>query len=117
MDLPTSLGQRITYYRKKAGVRQKDLASAVGITPTALYRYERDMRIPPANVLMEIAKHLNVMSDTLLGLIQQKDSAAKTNEEYTLLRDYRALNNIGRKRLLEYSCGLTEMPKYTKTSS
>ena len=110
--MDTSLGQRITYFRKKAGLHQTDLAAKLGISQTALSRYETDQREPTVNMLVKIAKTLEITGDTLLGL-EHPERTAGNDIEFGLLQATRNLNNTGQKRALEYISGLAELPKYS----
>lgn len=106
---PSTLGQRIEYYRKKAGLKQKELAAIVGMSFNAISLYEGDKRKPNIAILSDIANALHVTSDTLLGL-----DKIKSNGEHTLLRIYKNLNDLGQERAIEIISGLEELPKYSK---
>ena len=108
----SSLGERITYYRKKAGISQKDLAIAAGMAPNSISNYEKDKRMPSIVVLQDLAKALNVTADTLLGL----ESPENTGES-NVLRAYRSLNSLGQDRVVELLAWLEETPKYINNSS
>jgi len=108
----SSLGQRIRYYRKKAGISQKNLAAAVAMSPNAISYYEKDKREPNILILMKLAKILNVTGDALLGL-EHPDLTAQNRDEYTLLSCFRRLNSLGQKRILGDITGLGELPKYS----
>jgi transcriptional regulator with XRE-family HTH domain len=108
-----SLGQRIVHYRKKAGFLQKELAAAIGITPTALNYYEKDKREPTVLVLANLADALGITGDALLGR-EHPDLIAKNKTEYSLLRAHRNLNNLGQERVLEYASDLSGLAKYTE---
>ena len=111
----SSLGQRIRYYRKKAGISQKDLAAAVGLSPNAISYYEKDKREPNILILMKIAKTLDVTGDALLGL-EHPDLAAKNRKEYALLHAFRSLKSVGQDRALEYVSALKELPYYSNST-
>ncbi|MDR2727572.1 MAG: helix-turn-helix domain-containing protein [Chitinispirillales bacterium] len=112
--MESSLGQRISHYRKKAGLLQKDLAAAVGISAQTLSYYESDKNDPPTAILVKLAEVLNITSDKLLGLNHLNPPAVYRNRnEYTLLRALRVLNNLGQERALEYISDLSELSKYT----
>jgi len=109
----SSLGQRIVFYRKKAGISQKELADAIGMSSTALSYYETDKREPNITILLRLAKKLNITGDTLLNAEPIPDMMIATNsDEYPLLRIFRGLNNLGRERLLEYAAALDGLPLY-----
>jgi len=107
----SSLGQRIRYYRKKAGFSQKDLAAAIGMSSNAISHYEKDNREPNILVLMNLAKILNITGDALLGLEHPK-LVAQNRNEYALLHAFRDLKSIGQDRALEYISALKELPHY-----
>ena len=106
-----SLGQRITYYRQEAGMRQKDLAAQTGISATALNYYEKDKREPNVLTLIKLAKALKITGNTLLG-IECPEAAACDANEYSLIRYYRKLNDRGKQKILEYAADLGGNPAY-----
>lgn len=53
-------GARIRYYRTKAGMTQKQLADACGISDPAIRNYELGNRIPSYDTLMDISEALGV---------------------------------------------------------
>ena len=55
-----TLGKRIRYYRKHAGMTQKELAEAVGLSEPAIRNYELDNRTPDRDTLTWIADALKV---------------------------------------------------------
>jgi len=108
-----TLGQRIVRYRKKAGFLQKELAAAIGITPTALNYYEKDKREPTVLILANLADALGITGDALLGR-EHPDIVAKNKIEHSLLCAHRNLNNLGQERALEYILDLSGLAKYTE---
>ncbi|MDR2577553.1 MAG: helix-turn-helix domain-containing protein [Chitinispirillales bacterium] len=108
----STLGQRIVYFRKKAGVSQKNLAAVAGIKPSTLSYYEKDKREPSVQIIKNLSKALNITGDTLLGLEPYPDLIAQNRDEYTLLSAFRTLNGLGQKRALESVSDLSEVPKY-----
>ena len=111
-----SLGQRIMHFRKKAGLSQKDLAGAAGISLSALSRYETGKREPTAVAIMNLAKALGTTGDTLLGLEPRPDLIAQNGDEAKWLRAFRGLNNLGKDRALEMVSCLKELSRYTVTN-
>lgn len=67
----STVGERIRYYRKRAGMTQKQLAQACGISEPAIRNYELDNRIPSMDKLEDIAYALNIsyyaLEDAVLG--------------------------------------------------
>lgn len=113
---PLTLGQRIVYFRKKAGIRQTDLAAIVGIKQSALSYYEKDRREPSVEVIRKISQALNITGDTLLGLEPYPDLIAQSRDEYTLLHLFRKMNRQGRVRALDNVRDLSEVPKYSSSA-
>jgi repressor LexA len=109
-----SLGQRITHYRKKAGLSQKALATVVEISPAVISRYESDKLEPNVSTLMKISKVLNITVDTLVGLDPLPDLIAQTSDEALALRIFRTLNDTGQGRVLEYSSMLSKSPQHAR---
>lgn len=111
-----SLGQRIRHYRTKAGLSQRALAAAVGISPAVLSRYEAGKLEPNVLTLMNIAKELKITVDTLVGLEPRPDLIAQNGDEALLLRLFRQLNDVGRDRALEYSSVLSGSPQHADSA-
>ena len=63
-----SLGQRIRAARESAGFTQENLAEAVGVSRTAVARWEGDDIEPKLQNLISIAELLHVSTDFLLGI-------------------------------------------------
>lgn len=112
----STLGRRITYFRKKAGISQKNLAAAVGIKPSTLSYYEKDKREPCVETIKKLSLALNITGDTLLGLDASPDLTVQNRDEYTILHIFRNMNNMGKKRALENISDLAEIAKYANTA-
>jgi len=107
-----SLGQRITHYRKKIGISQKDLATVAGISPTALNYYEKDKREPNVLILIKLAKALNITGGALLGLEPHPDMITQSRNEFLILNSIRELNARGQEKVLEYISDILDSGKY-----
>ena len=57
--------------RDQKGVTQKEVAIAVGCTPTVYSRYERGEREPDISTLCSLADYFEVSTDTLIGYINK----------------------------------------------
>ena len=57
--------------REQKGVTQKEVASAVGCTPTVYSRYERGEREPDISTLCSLADYFEVTTDALIGHIKK----------------------------------------------
>lgn len=64
-----TLGQRIAYYRKRAGLTQEELAEKCSVTPQAVSKWENDISSPDISLLPTISRLLNVSCDELLGAV------------------------------------------------
>ena len=63
-----SFGPRLTALRKARGFTQVELAKAIDATQRSVSYYENDDGIPPASVVMALAKALKISTDELLGI-------------------------------------------------
>lgn len=63
-----SLGNRIREARKQAGLTQEELAERIGVSRTAISRFELGEIEPSLRNLSALAESLNVSADRLLGL-------------------------------------------------
>lgn len=57
------IGERIKQAREAAGLNQRALAEMVGITAMAISKYEREESAPSSNVLLSIAKALDLRTE------------------------------------------------------
>lgn len=69
MSIPATIGERIRHARDAAGRTRLDLASAVGVYPTTLQRWESGDARVPADAAARIAQALGVdVAWLLLGV-------------------------------------------------
>lgn len=74
-----TIGDRILRARKHIDLNQKELCQITGITEASLSRYENNLREPKSDVLKKLAKALNVSSDYLIGLTDERNSVVNYN--------------------------------------
>ncbi|SDF30368.1 helix-turn-helix domain-containing protein [Sporomusa acidovorans] len=67
MILPI-LAERLTYLREQRNLKLKEVAEAVGITPSAVGSLEHGRRPISIETLMKMANFYGVSTDWLLGL-------------------------------------------------
>lgn len=67
------IAQRITQARNDLNINQKELAKRANITEANLSRYENGVREPKSAVLMRLADALEVTTDYLVGLTDEKN--------------------------------------------
>jgi|CXWL01.1.fsa_nt_gi transcriptional regulator with XRE-family HTH domain len=65
-------GPRLAALRKTAGYTQQQLADEIGASRRVIAYYEAESEHPPANLLVDLARVLNVSVDELLGLATAK---------------------------------------------
>lgn len=71
-----TLGENLRRLRDKKQLQQKELAAAVGISPSALCNYENGDREPSLEVVGRLADALDVTIDALLGREQPQTAEA-----------------------------------------
>jgi transcriptional regulator with XRE-family HTH domain len=67
-------GPRLAQFRGSAGYTQAELAQAIGGTRRMVAYYESENHLPPAHVLVELARALEVSTDELLGIKRRKQN-------------------------------------------
>lgn len=75
----TGFGARLSQLRKDAGYTQKELADEIDSTRRVIAYYETESDHPPASLLVDLARALNVTTDELLGVKAVKKKIAKSD--------------------------------------
>lgn len=85
------LGNNIKELRKKKGLRQEQLAEAMGVSTASVSKWETNQSYPELTLLAELADFFEVSIDTLIGhnlsadrleaLISQMGKAADDRDE------------------------------------
>ena len=128
--------------RKQAGLSQQELADKLGVSRSRIGMYETGKREPDLDDLQKIASALGTTSGVLLGEANLAELiAAETGnkvlmntfeqmragnpddpyltfpqEEQRLLDLYRALNEEGQEKLVDYADDLVTSGKYIKSN-
>jgi len=90
-----SFGERLAALRKAAGYTQAELAEEIGVSRRIITYYEGESDYPPADLLPQLAKALNMTIDELLGSGSIKKTA---NPSYSRLqRRLQQLEKLGAK--------------------
>lgn len=71
----SQFGERLSALRKARGLTQVQLAEAINSTQRAISYYENEAGYPPAPVIADLARALNISADELLGLSPAATSA------------------------------------------
>ena len=88
METKEIFAKRVIALRKEKGISQSQLADLVGISKTSANLYESASRVPDIQVLARYAIELEVTTDYLLGLSDNKTSEnAAIGEEIGLWDD------------------------------
>ena len=66
-------GQRLSYFRKKRGLTQKEFAEALGISRNMVLHYERSCPNPTMDFVLKAAETLDVSLDELFELKPEKN--------------------------------------------
>ena len=74
-------GARIKAFRKGAKLSQKDFAAEIGISPSAVNRYENCQGEVSYEVLVDYADHFDVSLDYLLGRADKPQGGAKMGDD------------------------------------
>ena len=85
-----TIAQRISRARRYLNINQKELAQKANITEASLSRYENGIREPKSAVLTRLAEALEVSTDYLLGLSENRtyeDSDISNKSEKMLKQD------------------------------
>jgi len=98
------IGTKIRELRQRAGLTQEGLALKIGVTPSAVGNYERDVSFPKEEVLMSLFGALECTPNELLG-----GSGAVGNTEREHMRMYSMLDERGKETV--DACTRTEFDR------
>ncbi|MBS5784050.1 MAG: helix-turn-helix transcriptional regulator [Clostridium sp.] len=120
------IGKRIKEAREKLGLTQKELGDLLGVTGSAITNYENEVSHPKEPIMYKMFEALQVDANYLFqdAMPENENSPAPANaetgelnkEEQILIHNYRALNDEGQEKLLDYSDDLVSSSKYTKNN-
>lgn len=88
--LNMNIGENIKYIRKSKGLTQRELAEKIGVTDSAITRYEKGDREPNIETLNKIATALEV---TINDLIKNEEKASNKNSIGIRFLDMNKLGN------------------------
>jgi transcriptional regulator with XRE-family HTH domain len=98
------LGERIKRRREQLGISQQSMAESLKTSQNQIYRYEKGTNSPTAQVIIDIARILEVSTDWLLGISDIepiKDESDLHPDERKMLALYRSIPPQKRERLLK----------------
>lgn len=128
------IGSKIRAARKRAGLKQKDLAKIIGVTESRISQYENGSQRPRVDTIQKIADGLKISPFDLLGPewfdlqigpekvaelaaganALQVVSKAFGEPASEMLSLFSELNETGQNKALDYISDLSEQPKYQK---
>ena len=125
-----AVGDQIRRARKKAGLKQSELAEKLGVAVITIGQYERNQRQPRYDQLQRIAAALGTTVNWLLppdnywedengvGHTEPMTPALSEDELRGQLNDsFSVLNLIGQQKAVERVEELTEISKYQRTAA
>ncbi|MFA6957336.1 MAG: helix-turn-helix transcriptional regulator [Thermoanaerobaculia bacterium] len=93
-----AFSRRLAAIRRARGMTQIDLADAAGTTQRAVSYYENAFGVPPAPVLVALAKALRVTTDELLGVKRVRpDSRTEDPETRRLWKKFQQVTELPEK--------------------
>ncbi len=100
-----NFGENLKKLRIERGITQKALGLSLGVTPVTIGNWERGVRQPSFELLVQLAGILMTSTDTLLGMPAPTGKTATDESVAALIKKYKALDAHGRK-LVEAVCAL-----------
>ncbi len=85
------IGKRIKMIRMAAGLKQKDLAAELGISPPLLSMYERGDREQSINFLCIFATFFHLTLSQFFSLVEEEQQQEVSPEVATLMKEFREL--------------------------
>ena len=76
-----TIGKQISALRREKGLKQEDIAQALGVSSQAVSKWENDQSCPDISLLPKLAKLLGVSVDTLLSGEEEKPAAELVPEQ------------------------------------
>ncbi len=89
-----SIGEKIQYYRKKAGLSQEELGQKLFVSRQTVSQWEQDKTVPTVDNLVLLKKVLGVSTDDLLDDIEIEDGEQKPLEQYDFTYSKTEINMI-----------------------
>ena len=90
-----TMGQRLARLRREKGFTQIELAKKVGIIQVLVSDYERDQLRLHAEMVIRVAKALEISADELLGIETSKSNGTVKNRR--ILRRIRQIDQLSKR--------------------
>ena len=110
------IAKNILFYRKKAGLTQKELASKLGVKNTAVSNWESGNNSVDIETLFSACEILGVSLSDIYGQYSGQTVIPQSlrPDEKDLLQNYQSINHEGQRKLLDYSRDLVSSGNYQK---
>lgn len=111
------VAKNLLFYRKKAGLTQRELADKLGVKNTAVSNWESGNNSVDIETLFLASKIFGVSLSDMYGPYASSPAptaAALSSDEEQLVTDYRSLNGEGREKVSEYAADLVASGRYKK---
>ena len=76
------VGNRVKILREELNLKQEELAQKIGVSPSAIGMYERDLREANDEIKLKLCKLFNCSMDYLTGNSDIRNSDQEANEFY-----------------------------------
>lgn len=103
--LYVEVGKKLRTNREEKGVTLSEAASALGVTPMTIQRYETGKRKISVETIRRLCHYLKIDADELMQDVinNQGINSVLSSSEFEILTTYRQLNSDGQKKLIEYA--------------
>ena len=106
---------RLKELRKSRKLTQQNVADFLKIPHKTYQNYEREVREPDSDVLCKLADLYGVSLDALYGRqAEREDEPQFTEDELSLVSQYRNLNKAGKDELKNYVAYLLSQDRFQK---
>lgn len=89
-------GERMQSCREDRGLSRAELAAQLGVSPSAVSNYEKNISFPKEEILLRLFDSLGVDPNTLFQDSFREEGQVLSHSERTLLRQIRGLSPIGK---------------------
>lgn len=97
LNIKNTIAANISYYRKAAGLTQRNLAEKLDVKTTTVSTWERGSSLPDAETLFAICYALDISLATIYGTDVIKDSNfTLTATEQHVIHAYRAADQLSK---------------------
>ena len=114
-SLRDEIAKNLLYYRKRAGLTQKDLAEKLGVRNTAVSNWESGNNSIDIETLFLACKVFGVSLAEMYGKYgERSDSSLLSDDEHKLLDSFRSMNAEGKAAALASVRGLAASGLYNE---